>query len=237
MRIAICDDCTDDIDALKSVLTDYAEKNHKMWQIDTYCDGRGFLDNSMDTDLVLLDIEMSEINGIETGRQAKSINPELRIIMFTGAEGYGEEIFDIGAIDYISKPLNSERVINSVLKVESLMIGNDYIAANRNWISCNVRQKDIQYIKAYNGYVFLICGSRRYRVDKSLKDIEKELDQRIFLRIHKSVIVNMLHVKYLSKTGFCIGDIELEISRRRHGEVEKAWIEFDLKYNIGRRMC
>ena len=233
MNIAICDDCIEDIIALKDILTKYAYENLKSWRINTYSYAEEFIECADENDLVLLDIEMPEVNGIEAGLQAKKRNPELKIIMFTGAEGYGEEIFDIGAVDYIKKPLKSERVINAITKIESAIVGNNLIAANMDWMPYELKQKQVQYIRAYNGYILLYCKNKEYRVDKSLKEIEKELDNRIFLRIDKSIIVNLLYVKTLTENGFSIGTEHLKISRRRYNEVKKAWIEFDLKFNAG----
>lgn len=229
MRIAICDDSINDTTNLLSVLKGYIERQSKDWIVTTYLNGNDFLKDVMSNDLVLLDIEMPGMNGIETGRLAKKKNPELKIIMFTGSEGYGEDIFDIGAVDYIGKPINPERVIKSIMRVESVLVGDDIIAANKDWMPFELYQKDVRYIRAYNGYTLLYCRNNEYRVDRSLIEIEKELDNRIFLRIDKSMIVNLLHVDDMINATFLVGKEELKISRRRFNEVKKSWIEFDLK--------
>ena len=233
MNIAICDDCIEDIIALRDLLMKFTDENLKSWIINIYSCAEEFIECANENDLVLLDIEMPGVNGIEAGLQAKKRNPELKIIMFTGAEGYGEEIFDIGAVDYIKKPFKSERVINAITKIESAIVGDDFIAANMDWMPYELKQKQVQYIRAYNGYILLYCNNKEYRIDKSLKEIEKVLDSRIFLRIDKSIIVNLLYVKMLTENGFAIGADILKISRRRYSEVKKAWIEFDLKFNAG----
>ena len=233
MRIAICDDNKDDRNSLEAIITAYAIENAKNWVVTSFESGSTFIQKVYENDMVLLDIEMPELNGIETGKLARSKNPELKIVMFTGAEGYGEEIFDIGAVDYLSKPVKAERLINAIQRIESSLIGNDVIAANKDWMPFTLKQKSVQYIKAYNGYVLLYCHNEEYRVDKSLKEIEKELDKRIFLRISKSLIINLIHVKKLIGSTFLIGSTTVEISRRRFNEVKKAWIEFDIKYNVG----
>ena len=236
MRIAICDDNVNDIGDLSTIIKEYAKRNSKNWVLKTYLGGEAFIKDAENNDLVLLDIEMPNLNGIVTGRFAKNNNPELRIIMFTGAEGYGEGIFDIGAVDYIAKPINPERVIKSITRVEAALVGNNLITANKDWVPFELCQKAVQYIKAYNGYVLLYCKNKDYRVDKSLIEIEKELDKRIFLRIDKSVIVNLLHVNDIVNDRVIIDQKELKISRRRFNDVKKNWIEIDLKYNMGNRL-
>jgi len=234
MNIAICDDCRSDAETLRYEIEKYTDSSGKNWYINCFQEGTAFAEKAGGFDVVLLDIEMPKLNGIETGRLAKETNPELKIIMFTGAEGYGEAIFDIGALNYLSKPVNPTRLIRALNDVEALLIGNEMINAHSNWLPYKFRQRDIDYIKAYNGYVLLYCGNKEFRIDKSLTEIEKELDSRIFLKIDKSIIINLMAVKELKENYFIVNGKQFKISRRRLNNAKKTWVEFDLKYNTGR---
>lgn len=235
MNIAVCDDNRDDAFSVIQSIEKYVAENKKNWKITYYSSGNEFVKNAKETDVVLMDIEMPEVNGIKAGREARVINPELKIIMFTGAEGYGEDIFDIGAVNYLRKPADPKRLIEALKVTESHLIGDAYINVNKDWMPYLLKQKDVEYIKAFNGASLLYSNNNEFRSDKTLAEVEKSLDERIFLRIDKSLIVNLMKVKSLNDGYFITERQRLKISRRRLNSVKKAWIEFDLNFNVGER--
>lgn len=231
MDIAICDDCIEDLVCISKFLKEYIRVHEKQWNIREYNSGEEFIKDACYTDVVLLDIEMPNVNGIETGNRVKKVNPDLQIIMFTGSDGYVSDSFKIGACRYIEKPFEKEDVIEALEFVEKRIIGDKEIKVYYDRVGYNIKQKSISFIRAFNGYTLFFCGNREYRSERSLKDVEKELDKHIFLRINKSDIVNLMMVTGITEKNILIKTGgELKISRRLYGEVKKTWIEFDLKY-------
>lgn len=95
---------------------------------------------------------------------------------------------------------------------------------------CKVQQRDIHYIQALDSYSEFITGSQVFRKEVSLNDLEECLDDRMFCRIHKKYIINLRWVEAFKEGIIYIDDKTLIVSRRKKKEVEKKYIDYDLKY-------
>ena len=93
-----------------------------------------------------------------------------------------------------------------------------------------MHQSEIQYVVTYDSYCEYKVKDKMLRSEASLKELEKQLDQRMFFRIHRKYIVNMAQVKSYRNGILQMKDIELPVSRRKKREFEQAFMEFDLKY-------
>jgi len=147
-------------------------------------------------ELLLLDIEMPDISGIELTRLLGSQRPV--IIFTTGNKSYALEAFDLNVADYLVKPVAPARflqaidkareIINSrqdILKIEDA----DFVFIRDNGILKRVAINDILYIEAMGDYVKLFTGQKFHAVHTTLKSMEEKLPASKFLRVHRSYIV------------------------------------------------
>jgi len=167
-------------------------------------------------DLVLLDIEMPGISGLELGKRIKEINSLIHIIFVTSYERYSLEAYKVHPFYYILKPLGEKQVkdvLQDLIQYEDNNTvgkeGNTTFQIESNQNIYNIALKDIIYIEKEKNTCIIITKRKNYNVYMSLKHLEQQLlntETLDFFRSHQSFIVNMNYVKEYSSTFFTLDD-------------------------------
>jgi two-component system LytT family response regulator len=169
--------------------------------------------DALKPDLVFLDIEMPELNGLEVLRRIKH---DPAIVFTTAYDKFAVAAFELEAIDYLLKPFGRDRLYAALERVQrNLNVGSDESVATRARAALDqmspsgpltrifVRDRgrilpiavnDIERLEADDDYVAVHSRGRRYLVYLGMNDFEHRLDAQRFVRIHRSHIVNMDHV-------------------------------------------
>lgn len=157
--------------------------------------------NTHKVDLIFLDINMPEISGLSF---ARSINPEIKIIFTTAYREYAVDGFDLQAVDYLLKPISFERLLRAVNTFSNIHFnsgeqqpsGEDevrqdfmFVRADRKMIRINF--EDICYIESLSDYLKIHTLSSTIVIRETMSNIEKELPDPDFIRIHRSFIVSL----------------------------------------------
>jgi len=198
-------------------------------------------------DLVLLDVQMPEMDGFGVLRAigAESMPP---VIFVTAHDRYAIQAFEENAIDYLLKPVTRERCSQALARVrERIGVGVDnrhvmsllqQLAAPPKYLArvalrsagkiSFVNLEDILYVQAAENYVQLHLRTVRHLLHVPIATFENSLDPQLFLRIHRSLIVNVKHVQEL-ETGphgeyivVLHGGTKLQSSRSYHEKI-KSW--------------
>jgi two-component system response regulator AlgR len=152
-------------------------------------------------DLLLVDIRMPTMDGIELARHLTQLDNPPGIIFVTAYDNYAVHAFELNAIDYLVKPVRSQRLAMALQKVrQSRSRPAPQVLASmqqgvRTHLSCRERGRllliplaDILYLKAELKYVTARTASREYLLDESLTHLEDEFSAR-FIRLHRSALV------------------------------------------------
>ncbi len=149
-----------------------------------------------DIDLMFLDIQMPKITGLEF---LKSLSHPPEVIMTTAYADYAVEGFDLNVIDYLMKPISLERLMqatNKFLEKASVslkgMADEDeffFVKADKKMIK--IHFNDILYIEGLKDYVIIKKQTNRVITLQTMKSLEAKLPSNIFMRIHRSYIVNV----------------------------------------------
>lgn len=151
-------------------------------------------------DLLLVDIRMPKMDGIELARHLAKLEQPPAIVFATAYDAYAMEAFDLNAVDYLLKPVRAIRLAAALGKARLLRPpAADVLAAlqpeGRSHLSCHERGRlllvpvaDIIYLKADLKYVTARTREREYLLDESLTHLEAEFEVR-FIRLHRSVLV------------------------------------------------
>lgn len=230
MKVGICDDETHIVQALTDLVGKGLKKINESAEIVPVTSGNDLIGLAKELDAVFLDIEMPEMDGFEVGRQIKSRNPSCKIIMATGRTDRFKESFKINAFRFITKPFDQNEIDEAIEEIANLKIGDEFIVLSINRIQFDVQQKEIIYLKAFNGYTEALTGEGCYRRDISLRQIRELLDDRLFFRVSKQHIVNMLYVTAFGNGKIQIGGVSVPVARRNQKEFEKRYMEFELNY-------
>lgn len=175
--------------------------------------------NSKDVDLLFLDINMPDINGLEF---SKMLPPSLRIIFTTAYDQYAVESFRLNALDYLLKPINYADFLNASNRAlewfklldQRSMMDSDTIFIKSGYKVEKIALKDILYIENQKDYVkFHLEGV----VDPisslmSMQSLEEKLPQKQFMRIHRSFIVNLDNLKTIERNCIVFNKTYIPIS-------------------------
>lgn len=151
-------------------------------------------------DLVFVDISMPDLNGIDF---AKSLSKQIKIIFITAHSEFAYEGFQIDAADYLLKPISFTDFFRSVNKVNERYFrqnsslpeihqSRDYLFIKSEYRIIRINFKDIKYIESKREYVKIYLeGNEPIKSLMSMKKMEETLPENIFMRVHRSFIVNL----------------------------------------------
>lgn len=153
-------------------------------------------------DLIFLDINMPDLSGIQFLKTLKK--PPL-VVFTTAYSEYALESYDYDAVDYLLKPIEFERFVKAankageMLRVKSkdmsILSGErDYLFIKSGTNFHKVKTKDIYYIKGTGNYVTFVLDQKEILSLMTMSKALESLPEELFVRVHKSYIVNSLHV-------------------------------------------
>ena len=163
--------------------------------------GKEAIDLALETkpDLMLLDIRMPSMDGIEAAQHAQKLEPKPHIIFTTAFDAYAIKAFDLNAIDYLLKPIRLERLQTAINKAHALkpkqMEALKPLQKTRTHLSIHERGRvllvpieTIIYLRAELKYVTVRTAEREYLIEESLTNLETEFGER-FIRLHRNCLV------------------------------------------------
>jgi len=150
---------------------------------------------SVKPNLVFLDVQMPECGGFDVLEMLGGDMPPA-VIFVTAYDEYALRAFEAGALDYLLKPFDDTRFARALSRVKDRLSGNTHrraitrIAVKNRGQTLFLNVSEIDWIEAANYYACLHVGSATHIVRRTLQELERDLDEDKFLRIHRSIIVN-----------------------------------------------
>ena len=147
-------------------------------------------------DLIFLDIEMPELNGIEFIKAMKQPHP--MIILTTSHPQFALEAYENNVLDYLVKPITLPRFLNAVSKAQALFekhnidkIENNIIFIKKGNVIVKVNKSDVLWIEGLGDYVTLNTEKEKYVVHSTMHNIEQKFASGEFMRVHRSFIIRI----------------------------------------------
>ena len=182
--------------------------------------------NQSTIDLIFLDIEMPHFSGIDF---INAIEKKPLIIFTTAYSNYAVEGFNLGAVDYLVKPIPFNRFLKSVLRAQQLFnpqnipagnpiisipeIEHDFMFVRAEYENVKLNFADILFIEGLKDYVKIYTTDNKFTLTLiSLIKLENLLSTKGFARIHRSYIINIKHVKSIQKNKVLIAEKRVPIS-------------------------
>ncbi len=212
----------DEINALRMLELEIRAAFPDLEIIGTFQDAQKALDlvNAKQPDIVLVDIEMPQMNGIDFVNNMT--NPQTRVIFVTAYSQYAIKAIKANALDYLLKPIDSDELktaldkaiiqlnlpenqLEKILdKIDNSAQGIVKIPTSNGYAFLD--KKTIIYCKSDSNYTHVYTENRSFLVSKTLKFIQDLLPEKDFLRVHHSYLVNTFHIKEYSRKdgGFVI---------------------------------
>lgn len=173
-------------------------------------------------DLIFLDIEMPEIDGISFLQMLKNIPG---VIFTTAYRNYAVEAFDLDVIDYLLKPISFDRFVSAINKYyertnKPVSVQTEFIKETVNYLNVKADRKTykvdiskIQYIESLKDYVKIVCSDESIVTHDSLSNMETFLSEYAFIRIHRSFLVAIDKIKSFDSESVYLENNELPLSR------------------------
>ena len=230
LHIAICDDEPILLDTLSTMVEKVMSKKKVPFEINIFSSGKKLVEQIEVFQLVFLDIEMPDMDGIDTGVDILKRNPDCKVVIASGRVERFQETYKIKAFRFIVKPYVMEEIEEAIEAYLTQCIGIQTVELFQKRNSIWVQQRDISYVAAYGSYVEVMLRKQVYRKEISLLEMERQLDPRCFFRIHRKYLVNMFCVTGYEKGKVFVSGEILLLSRRKQKAFEQAYMDFDLIY-------
>lgn len=231
ITVGICDDEAYIHDEVTELMLDYAEKNDMSVQLLHYYVAKELLEAKEEMELLLLDIEMSQMDGIEAAYRLRNRGMNYKIVMLSAREDRYRDAFKIGAFRFVPKPIEKRELYKAVDDVCEHLVGLKKVTVFRNNVAYQIIQRDIAYIEANRSSTIVYTTQFEYRSENSLTMWSELLDERVFFRCHKSYIVNMGKIEDINQnTIFMVTGEKVNVSRRMKTALLNAYMVYDVSH-------
>lgn len=242
LQIAVCDDEQYYREKIQSLLRQYLLQKNLAYTIQLYQSGEEFLDqceNKVKYDIIFLDISMRALDGIQTALQIRTFHSDTQLVFVTAFIDYALEGYKVNAVRYIMKDTLDaaipECMDTILLRMKKTQVSFSFIDGDAVLYTDNILYIESQKHKLSFYYMephtlkspFAKPGPAVFYMYEKLDSIEKILSDYGFLRIHKSYLVNMKHIRRLSNyTAFLDTDETLPIPRLKYQAVRESFAAY-----------
>ena len=218
LRIALVDDDTGDIRTLQEYLERFARDGGLEWSSAGFSSGPAFLSgDTTQFDLIVLDVDMPGISGIDTARLLRQRDPDVLLMFVTNMPQYALAGYAVDAMDYLIKPVSYGDFSLKLQKaLRYLRRGKTERIPLRTAAGLvGVEPREILYVESTLHYLTYHTWSGEYRVRELMGEAEKKLQGHSFARCARSFLVNLRHVTAIEGEDVVVGAVRLRISRSR----------------------
>ncbi len=200
LRIAICDDEEIICRQLDDMLFEMEKRINQEVETETYYSGEELckvLLKGRQYDVIFLDIELNQISGVEVGKKIREeLKDELtQIVYISCKESYAMELFEVRPLNFIIKPLDKEKIELVLAKAVKLLDKeNNFFEYKNNNATFSVHIRDVLYFESHGRKVNIVLDNETKSFYGKLSSVEEDINNRDFIMIHKSYMINFNHV-------------------------------------------
>lgn len=229
MKIAICDDCADDVSVINDILTsDVLAGSNKIYQYTSSEKLLHSVEKGVVYDVVFLDVDMPNVNGLELGKAIKETCPDTYIVYVTSYPQFAIDAYECEAFYYLLKPVDRDR-INHVMKkiVKKYQEYNKSYKVRVKSRVINLHVRDIYYIECCRKHIIYHMKDHDYEAVGKISTVYDDLKDYGFYQVHQGYIVNMDKIKMFDKYNAILDDDrKVMISVRKKAEVMMAYSKY-----------
>lgn len=232
LQIAICDDEQFYRDKMKGLVERYMRNHELAYEMQVFLSGKAFLEqcvNSVKYDIVFLDINMEEMDGIQTAEQIRAFHSDTYIVFVTAYIDYALEGYKVNAVRYLMKD-NLEGALEECMrailqKMRVAQVGFTFLEGDKKLYTDNILYVESRGHKSI--FHYMEDGETTYQIYDKLDIIEKKLVKHGFLRIHKSYLVNMKHIRRIGNyTAILDTGEEFPVPRPRFQAARETFVDY-----------
>lgn len=229
MEIAIVDDSDLDAKNLLRYIGAFEDEHHAGLHVQRFSDAKAFLRSDTSRfSLVIMDIDMPGITGMEAAHLLRSVNPAIQIVFMTTMPQYAIESYEVEAADYILKPVPyasfALKLSKALHRVERAGT-NDIVLKTPEGVF-SLSPWEVTYVESQGHYLVYHTATREVRIRETMTSAEKRLGPLGFARCNSYYLVNLRHVDAVTSSDVRVGGEELRMSRSRRGPFMDAFVRF-----------
>lgn len=196
INIAICDDEDFWIERISTYIENFMKDKNVEITIYKYSDGEKILIENNEFDIIFLDVEMPNFNGIEIGKSIRSFDKDVLIIYVSGIIEYAPNGYLVNAFRYVLKS-NLEQSLYETLQdiVQVINSNSETFSFEQDGDVIEIQLKDIIYMEVFNKIITIhMSNNKIYEFVGNLVNISEQLSTKGFLKVQKSFLVNMNYI-------------------------------------------
>lgn len=227
--VAICDDSDVDRRSIGDMVRRWAEAARYSVRIDEFPSAESFLfeyAEKRDYDILLLDVEMRDISGIELAKRVRAERGRAEIVFITSHFEFIAEGYEVDALHYLVKPVSEEKLSEVLDRAAArLAVEPPSVVVSFDGGTVKLLEADILYVEAFAHYLEIHTRTDVYRLKESISAFGDQLSGDFF-RAHRSYLVNLKAVERISRTGVTLaGGAEVPLARGKYDDINRAFIE------------
>ncbi len=226
VKICICDDSSEERAFINVLVREWSRQTGTDVSVSEFPTAEAFLFEYEDLvpDVLLLDIEMPGMNGVELAKRLREGNKLIQIVFITGFSDYIAEGYEVAALHYLLKPVSPQKLFSTLDRaLEKQETDGRKIVLETTTETVQLLLCEIRYIEVIKNYI-TVYAEGSYTVKRTIKEIERELDER-FLRVGRSYIVNLHFISRVTRSEiFLRGGASVPLPRGAYEKVNRAVI-------------
>ena len=229
-KIAICDDLDTDRQYIAELTGQWASSEGYSLSLSMFSTAEEFLFHyaeEKDFDILLLDIEMGQMDGVTLAKELRRENETVQIIFITGYSDYIAEGYEVSALHYLMKPVSEDKLFSVLDRaVQKLQKNERVLHLEQGGEMVRLPLQQIRYVDVQGNYV-TVHAKEDHTVKKTLGELSQELDERFF-RVGRSAVVNLTHIRRVTKTDIYLDNGEtISLPRGAYERLNRAIIDME----------
>ena len=229
IKVVLCDDDPDFLNALRSEVERTFSRLNMKTTIRAFNSPTDISPEQLAAcDMAFLDIdfESEDCNGIDIARTLRQMNNHALIFFVTNYIDYAPAGYEVQAFRYILKRDMGEVLERYILQaMESMAAGQEFLRLRDKEQTIDLPLEQVSYLEVLDHYVSIHTDSENYTLNATLSSMESEMESHGYLRIHKSYLVNMAHIrKFRSRECLLLDGTLLAVSEKNYSQQKQKYL-------------
>lgn len=232
MKIAVCDNDKKIQNWMELIVKKYFYNKNQPSEVFCFDSGEALLKAETHFDVIFLDIEMENLNGMETAAEIRKTDTDVEIIILSGYAKYKSIAYNFHVFNYLDKPVNEEKifhVLNELERYHGDKQEPDYLTFRSGQNILKLKKNDILYIEHIQRVTWLFTRDEAYAINSTIIELNERLGNRDFYQPHRSYLVNLYHVSKYTALSMTLDDKNetlIPVSQLKSKEFKKIMLDF-----------